>query len=64
MLNQGTPNVGDVRIVERHGKFDVERFGDPADTADPGDPPDWVGLRRCDTQEEAEAAAPGYRGLI
>ena len=64
MLKNDSPKTGDVRIVERHGKFDVERFGDPSDAADPSDPPEWVCLRRCDTQEDAEAAAAGYRGLI
>jgi hypothetical protein len=42
MLNNDSPKTGDVRIVERHGKFDVERFGDPSDAADPSDPPEWV----------------------
>ena len=64
MRNNGTPKIGDVRVIERHGKWDVERYGDPADAADPNDPPDWVCLRRCDTQAEAETAAAGYRSLI
>ena len=63
-MSTGTPKIGDVRTIERNGKWDVERFGDPADAADPTDPPEWVCLRRCDTQAEAEAAAAGYRGLI
>jgi hypothetical protein len=65
-VSAGDPNpkIGEVRIVERHGKWDVERFGDPADAADPNDPPEWVCLRRCDTQAEAEAAAASYRNLI
>ena len=61
MLNNGTPNIGDVRVVERNDRWDVERFGDPADAADPSDPPEWVCLRRCDTKAEAEAAAAAYR---
>jgi hypothetical protein len=64
MLNNGTPKIGDVRVVERNDRWDVERFGDPADAADPNDPPEWVCLRRCDTQAEAETAAATYRGLI
>ena len=42
MLNNGTPKIGDVRVIERNGKWDVERYGDPAAAADPSDPPDWV----------------------
>jgi hypothetical protein len=64
MHTNGTPKIGDVRLIERNDRWDVERYGDPRDAADPGDPPDWVCLRRCDTQAEAEAAAQGYRGLI
>ncbi|MEY2606801.1 MAG: hypothetical protein QOH31_4628 [Verrucomicrobiota bacterium] len=64
MLNDGTPKIGDVRVIERPGKWDVERFGDPADAADPNDLPEWVCLRRCDTQAEAEEAAARYRSLI
>ena len=64
MLTNGTPKIGDVRVIERHGKWDVERYGDPADAAAPDDPPDWVCLRRCDTQADANAAAAGYRSLI
>jgi hypothetical protein len=64
MLNNGTPKAGDVRVVKRNDRWDVERFGDPADATDPNDPPDWECLRRCDTQEDAEAAAAGYRSLI
>jgi hypothetical protein len=30
MLNNGTPKVGDVRVVERNAKWDDERFGDGA----------------------------------
>jgi hypothetical protein len=62
--NNNTPKIGDVRIIERNDRWDVERYGDPRDAADPGDPPEWVCLRRCDTQAEAEAAAAGYRILI
>ena len=35
MLNNGTPKIGYVRVIERNGNWDVERFGDPADAADP-----------------------------
>jgi hypothetical protein len=63
-MSTSTPKIGDVRIVERNDRWDVERFGDPADAADMNDPPEWVCLRRCDTQAEAEAEAAGYRGLI
>ena len=61
MLNDRTPKIGDVRVIEHHGKWDVERFGDPAD---PNDVPEWVCLRRCDTKAEAEEAAARYRSLI
>ena len=64
MHTNGTPKIGDVRVIERNDRWDVERFGDPADAADPNDPPEWVCLRRCDTKAEAEAAAAGYRSLI
>jgi len=59
MLTNGTPSIGDVRVIERNDRWDVERYGDPRDAADPNDPPDWVCLRRCDTQAEAEDAATG-----
>jgi hypothetical protein len=39
-MSTGTPKIGDVRVIERNGKWDVERFGDPADAADPNDPPE------------------------
>jgi len=64
MLTNGPPKIGDVRVIERNDRWDVERYGDPRDAADPNDPPEWVCLRRCDTQAEAEDAAAGYRGLI
>jgi hypothetical protein len=40
--NNDTPKIGDVRIIERNDRWDVERYGDPSDAADPGDPPEWV----------------------
>jgi hypothetical protein len=61
-MSTGTPKIGDVRVVELNAKWDVERFGDPADAADANDPPDWVCLRRCDGQAEAEAAAAAQTG--
>jgi hypothetical protein len=63
-MSTGTPKIGAVRVVERNDRWDVERFGDPADAADPSDAPEWVCLRRCDSQGEAEAAAATYQGLI
>ena len=63
-MGTDTPKTGDVRVIERNDVWDVERYGDPHDAADPSDPPEWVCLRRCDTQVEAEADADAYRSLI
>ena len=58
MQTHGTPKLGEVRIIERNDKGDVERYGDPADAADPNDPPEWVCLRRCDSKRRPKPQPP------